>query len=566
MNETFDFVVVGSGAGSLLAALVMRDAGKSVLVLEKTELVGGTTATSGGVMWIPNNCFMESEGIDDSREQAIAYLDAVVGDNDDTPGATPERRATYVDEAPRMLEFLISQGLQFRRVPSWPDYYRAPGESEPGRTVVPELFDLNQLGEWKDKLRPGFLPLPAYLEEAMELPNMKRSWASAKVLFRVIGRAITTRLKGQHLTTAGQALQGQLLHTALKAGVEVRINAGVKQLVEENGRITGVVIEKDGEDWRIGANLGVLINAGGFGHNQRMLDQYVPGTKSEWSNASPGDTGEMIEEGVRLGAATAQMDQRVGSPVVIPPDNPTLKPTMQGDLSKPHTILVDQSGERYMRESSSYMAIAQHMLTRNKTAPASPSWMILDSQYLAKYMLAGTMPGKKKPKQWTEKGFLRSGNSLTELAKACNLNPAKLEGTVARYNEFVRNGEDKDFGRGSHVYDNWLGDPLHQPSQTLGTIEKAPFYALPVYPGDLSTFGGLLTDTHARVLRADGSTIEGLYATGTSTASVMGKTAPGAGASIGPAMTWAYVAAQHALKMSEANQSHATQHALTNLA
>ncbi|GAB3102462.1 FAD-dependent oxidoreductase [Aestuariicella hydrocarbonica] len=550
MNESFDFVVVGSGAGSLCAALLMRDAGKSVVVLEKADLLGGTTATSGGVMWIPNNRYMKAQGIDDSRDQAIAYMDAVIGDSGDTPGTSHERRVAYVDASQQMLEYLISKGLHFRRIPSWPDYHAAAGESEHGRTVISELFDLNQLGEWKEKLRPGFLPLAGYIEEAMQLPTMKRSLKSFGTLLKMIGRTLGTRLAGKHYATAGQALQAQLLHAAVAAGVEIRTNAGVKQLVEESGKVTGVAIDKDGQNWRIGANLGVLLNAGGFAKNQRMLDQYIPGAKTEWSGASESDTGEMIEEGTRLGAAIAQMDQRVGYPVTMVPgkDAPVY---MQSDLAKPHTILVDQSGERYQKEAASYMALSNGILERNQQSAAIPSWMIFDSQYTSTFMLAGTMPNKKKLAAWEEAGFLKQGDNLPALAQACGIKAATLEATVSRFNGFVAAGRDEDFHRGDHAYDNWLGDPLAKGSKTLGKIEQGPFYALPIYPGDVSTFGGLVTDVNARVLRDDGSVLEGLYATGVSSASVMGKKATGAGASIGPSLAWAYLAAKHALSTSE---------------
>lgn len=543
MSNSFDFVVVGSGPGSLCASLLMRDAGKSVLLLEKADLLGGTTATSGGVMWIPNNPYMKEQGISDSREQAIAYMDAVIGDSEDTPGTSHERRTTYVDESLNMLQYLIGKGLTFRRIPSWPDYHAADGESEAGRTVISELFDLNQLGDWKDKLRPGFLPLAGYIEEAMQLPTMKRSLKSFGTLLKMIGRTLGTRLTGKHYATAGQALQGQLLHAAIQSGVEIRVGCGVKQLVEKDGRISGVITDK-GE--QLDARLGVLINAGGFAKNQQMLDQYLPGVKTEWSGANESDTGEMIEEGTRLGAAIAQMDQRVGYPVTMVPgkDAPVY---MQSDLAKPHAILVDQQGERFMKEAASYMELSNGILEHNRKTPAIPSWMICDSQYTALFMLAGTMPNKKKLDAWTEEGFLKQGDSLAELAQQCGIDASKLEATVNRFNGFVTANKDEDFNRGDHVYDNWLGDPLAEGSNTLGKIEQGPFYAVPIYPGDVSTFGGLVTDTHARVLKQDGSTIEGLYATGVSTASVMGKKATGAGASIGPSITWGYVAAKHAL-------------------
>lgn len=546
MSDNYDFVAIGSGGGSLCAALVMRAAGKRVLVLEKASLLGGTTAISGGVMWIPNNRFMKGEGIADSRDQALAYLDATVGDSPDMPGASRERRIAYVDEAPRMIDFLVEQGIRLRRIPSWPDYYKAPGESVPGRTVVSELFDINQLGEWKNKLRPGFLPLPANLDEAMQLPLMKRSWGAKKVLARIIGRVIKDKLTGKQHATAGQALQGQMLRAALKAGVEIRLDAPVTQLVIEEGRVQGVIARIDGREQRIDARLGVLINAGGFGHNQEMLDKYLPGISSEWSNVIPEDTGDLILEGQRIGAAVAQMRERIGTQIVLPPGNPAFKPPMQNETSKPHSLVVDQTGVRYQNEAGSSVEFCRRMMAHNTQGKAVPSWLIFDSQFIDKYMLAGSMPGAKKPQEWFDKKYLRKADTLESLAADIGIDPSTLASTVARFNQFVANNRDEDFHRGEHAYEEWLGDPLHSPSKTLGSVEKGPFYAMQLYPGDVSTFGGLVTDSQARVLREDGSVIPGLYATGTSTASVMGGVEPGAGGSIGPAFTFGYIAARHA--------------------
>lgn len=545
MSETFDFVVVGSGAGSFCAALALRKAGKSVLVLEKAELVGGTTATSGGVMWIPNNRFMKEAGVADSRDQAIAYLDAVVGDHADRPGASRARRIAFVDAAPKMIDFLVEQGIELRRIPSYPDHYKAPGASVPGRAVVSALFNLKQLGAWKDKLRPGFLPLPANLDEAMQLPLMKRSKAAKKVLFRVIGRTIADKLTGKQRVTAGQALQAQMLHAALKAGVEVRMQSPVHQLIVENERVTGVLTRSGDAEQRVDASLGVLINAGGFARNQRMLDHYMPGVKADWSSVIAEDLGEMIEEGQRIGAALAQMDQRIGMQITLPPGARAVKPNL--DTSKPHCIVVDQSGERYMRESGAPTDICRKMLERNRQTPAVPSYMILDSQYANTYMLAGSMPGPKKPQAWLDSKTLLKADSIEALAAECGISPERLRSTVERYNEQAKRGVDDDFHRGESSFDEWSGDPLKPDAKTLGSIEQGPFYAMPIYPGDVSTFGGLVTDVHARVLRTDGSVIAGLYATGTSTASVMGSVEGGPGGSIGPTMTWAYLAAQHAI-------------------
>lgn len=548
-DEVVDFLVVGSGGGSMCAGLVMRDAGNSVLILEASPMVGGTTAKSGGVMWIPDNPFLKRDGIRDSAEQAMTYLDHVVGDASDTPGATRSRREAYVRNAPRMVDFLLAKGIRLTRVGHWPDYYdELPGGLRQGRTVIAELFNINELGAWKDKLRPGFMPVPATLEEAFQIPYMRRSWAARKTIARIVLRAIAAKLTGKHYVSAGAALQGRMLQAALKAGVDIRTESPVTELLVDQGRAVGVVTTKDGRPWNVGARRGVLINAGGFAKNQEMRDRYQPGTRAAWSNAIDNDTGQMILEMMRHGAAIAQMEEMVGYQTTIPPgqEDAAIKPPAQSLTAKPHAILVDQSGVRYQNEGGSYMAYCRNMLARNRTVPAVPSWAIFDSQYIAKYMLAGTMPGRKKPAAWTEKNYLHRADSIGDLAALIGVPPPVLRATVDRFNSFVDQGRDEDFHRGERAYDDWLGDPFHAPSKSLGRIDKGPFYAVPVVPGDVGTYGGVVTDIHGRVLRGDGTVIDGLYATGVSTASVMGRAYPGAGSSIGPSFTWGYVAALHA--------------------
>ena len=548
-DETFDFVVVGSGGGSMCAALLMRSLGRSVVILEKLDQVGGTTAKSGGVMWVPNNRFMKRDGVEDSFEKAAAYLDAVVGDHDDTPGATRERRAAYLAQAPRMVEFLIGQGIKLNRVAYWPDYYDdRPGGSARGRTVVADPFDTNELGEWRTRLQKGFMEMPLPLDDAMKIRTLKQSWAGRRMMLRAGMRSVVARLRGQHWVSAGAALQGRMLQQALRRGVDIRPGSPVTELVEEGGAIAGVVTVKDGRPWRIGTRLGVLVNAGGFSHNQRMRDKYQPGTSTKWTQAPPGDTGEMIEEMMRHGAAIAQMEEMVGFQMMLPPgsEDAYVKPGMQAVTASPHAILVDGGGRRYQNEGGSYMAYCQGMLARNRTVPAIPSYAIVDSQYMDRYGFANAMVGGWKVKDWLLAGFMKKGGTIEELAAAIGIEPAALRATVDRFNGFVAAGRDEDFHRGERAYDNWLGDPYNKPSATLGTVEKGPFYAMEVLPGDVGTYGGVVTDPEARVLREDGSVIEGLYATGISTASVMGRAYPGAGSSVGPSFLWGWVAAKHA--------------------
>ena len=549
-DETFDFVVVGSGGGSMCAAVVACAAGKSALVLEKTNLIGGTTARSGGVMWIPNNPYMAMAGVPDSLEAATQYLDAVVGDHNDTPGASKARRQAFLIEGPRMLDFLIGKGLKFSRITNWPDYYdEAPGGSVPGRTVVADLFDANELGEAKKLLRPNFLTLPVSLEDALKLPHVKKSWAAKKALVRMGLRIVGSKLTGKNYVTAGAALQGRMMQAAIKVGAELRVDSAVKELIFEDGRVAGVVAEKNGKPHRVGAKLGVLVNAGGFALNQAMRDQYMPGSSISHTSVAEGDTGEMIQEMMRHGAAIAQMDSFVGSPLSLPPGSEVwpIKPGAQGVTTAPHAILVDQTGARYLNEGGSYTEYCQRMIERNKHTPAIPSYAIFDSRVMKNVMIAGTMPGSKKPDEWTEQGYLHTADTIEQLAASLKIDSAALRGTVDRFNGFVAVNDDADFHRGARTYDRWLGDPFHSPNETLGEISEGPFHAIPVIPGDVGTLGGVVTDDKARVLREDGTPIAGLYATGVSAASVMGRTSPGSGVNIGPSFVWGYVAAKDAV-------------------
>jgi len=555
-DEVFDLVVVGSGGGSMCAALVARAAGKSVVILEKAELVGGTTAMSGGVMWIPNNRFMKEAGCTDSSESAMAYLEATAGQSVDAPGTSRERRAAYVNEAPKMVDFLVSQGIKLRRVDSWPDYYdERPGGSVPGRTVIAEIFDVNELGDWKLKLRSGFMAVPAYHSEAFEISTMRSSWHGKLALIKVVCRMGFSKLRGQQLVSFGRALQARMLQKALQLGADIRINSPVRSFIVQDGTVSGVAVGAPGSERRIGARLGVLVNAGGFARNQDMRDKYIPGTSSTWTAASSGDTGEILRELMSLGAATGQLNELIGNQVSLPPgreNGPGKEMNLsltssQMDFTKPHSVVVDQSGCRYMNEAGSYVQFCQNMLARHKSVPAVPSWWIFDQQFMRKYMVGGTMPGTKKPQSWFDAGYLKKADSIEELAGLIKVDPAVLRASTQRFNEGAKIGRDEEFKRGQRAYDEWLGDHYHRPSQTLGPVEQPPFYAAPVVPGDVGTFGGVVTDAFARVLRGDGTPIKGLYATGTTTASVMGRVYAGAGSSIGPSFVWGYVAARQAV-------------------
>ena len=551
-KETFDWVVVGSGAGSFSSALVMRAAGKSVVILEKTEFAGGTTAKSGGVMWVPCNRFMREDGDEDTVEAAQTYLDAVQElDGGDAPGTSVDKRRAYVTEAAKAVDFLVQKGVKLRRGPTfWPDYYdELPGGCKTSRTIVAEPFNLKELGPMAGSLRPGFAPFNALLAEGMEAGHARTNPRAKRVVAKIALRTIRDKLLGRKFTTAGAALQGRMMKAALDAGASLKLNSPVDELLFEEGRVVGVSVRQDGQQHCIGARLGVLVNAGGFSQNQDMRDKYAPGTRVEWSQTPEGDTGEMILEMERAGGVLAQMDQLVGYQSTLSPgwEDAYVAPGAQGLTGKPHAILVDQSGQRFMNEGGSYELYCQNIRKRNSVVPAIPSWAIFDSQYASLYKVADKYIDKAVPDGWIESGYLHKSDTIDALAVSIGVSPDSLTKTVSRWNGFVGRGVDEDFHRGERRYDNcgFVGDPFSEQS-SLGTIEQGPFYAVPVIPGDVSTYGGVVTDRYSRVLRTDGSPIQGLYATGVSTASVMGNVYPGAGSSIGPSMTFGYIAAKHA--------------------
>jgi 3-oxosteroid 1-dehydrogenase len=546
-DETYDWVVVGSGAGSFVSALVMRKAGKSVLILEKTPFVGGTTAKSGGVIWVPNNRFMIAAGEKDSAQAGITYLDSVCKD---LPGSSHEKRLAYVTEAPKMIDFLVDQGVALERTTDfWPDYYdEMPGGVKTTRTLTAAYFNKAELGaKWSATLRPGFAHAPARLAEGIQLPFANKSWRVKLLMVRIGLRIIWGKLTGKDWVSAGAALQGRMLQAALKAGADVRTDAPVTELIVEDGKITGVRTLTG----TIGARLGVLVNAGGFAQNQAMRDAYMPGTQAAWSNTSEGDTGDLHIEMERIGAQMGQMDEMVGYQMTRMPgwEQAPVKPPTQSMTTKPHAILVDQSGVRYMNEGGSYELFCQTMRERDKIVSAVPSWAVFDTQYAGQYVIGGVRM-KKYYQMWRDSGYLKQADSIEGLADQIGCDPAVLRATVDRWNASVDAGHDAEFGRGERAYDQWLGDPFlsdkPSPARNLGRIDKGPFYAVDVVPGDVSTYGGAVTDVEGRVLRHDGSVIGGLYACGVSTASMMGGVYPGAGASIGPSMAWGYLAARHA--------------------
>lgn len=559
-DDEYDLVIVGSGGGSVSAALAAKTLRHTSLIIEKQDKFGGSTGFSGGVWWIPNNPLMARDGIVDSYQRARQYLDAAVGE--ETLGSSSARREAFLKQGPQVVTFLESYGMRFQRVAYWPDYYdNLPGGEKTSRSLVAPLFNCRELGEWEAKLSMyKGLSMPVNSDEVPVMMLFKRTWAGKIMGLRMLARQLKEKLLGQKIVGTGAAIQGRLLQIALRENVPIWLNSPVADLVLEGGRVTGVIVQRDGQLTRVRARNGVLINVGGFSRNLEMRRQYQrPPVSDVWTNANPGDTGEIIRAAMAAGAASECMDEAwwvvtsLGPGETLPEGavaaDGTMIPFMHHlDLAKPHLILVDQMGQRIANESGAYMEIGQRIYSRQQeTGKAVPAWAVMDSHHRDNYPWATGMPGAT-PKQWLESGYMKKADTLEVLAKLCNIDTDGLCSTVQRFNDFAARGVDEDYGRGGREFDRRNGDPTVKPNPALGAIAKPPFYACAIYPGDVGTAGGLVCDERARVLQQDGKPIDGLYATGNSTSSVVGRCYPGAGASIGASTIFGYIAAQHACR------------------
>lgn len=544
-DHSYDVVVVGSGGGGLTAALTARLFGLSAIVLEKTEFFGGSTAKSGGTIWIPDNIYLEKAGVDDSYEQAKTYMDATVGDR-----VPDDLKKSYLKKGKEMVEFLDhhTEHVRWAYTSGYSDYYpELPGGKPEGRSIEAALFDLKKLGSDLKKMRRAGLPTKGMVLTSYEFHKVNmimRTWIGKATSLKVGMRLIRTMLSKYNPSTLGEALVARLYKALKDEDGEVWVSTPFKDLVTKDGKVIGVIAEQDGKTLYIEAKKGVIFAAGGFSLSQEMREEYLPKpTNAKWSLSSDEQTGDVIKAGIKVGATLDLMDKTWGTPTVLPPGQPAFMPV--AERAVPGLIIVNQAGERYINESVPYHEFVDTMYEKNKEgAETVPSWIVLDSRAKKRYLIFGILPFQSFPEKWIEEGFLKIGNTPDELAEQMGVDPEKFKNTIERFNDFAKQGKDLDFHRGESAYDRYYGDPtLENPN--LAPIDEAPFYAVPMYPGDIGTKGGLVTDASARVLKENGEPIEGLYATGNCAASVMGETYPGAGATIGAAMTFGYAAIKH---------------------
>ncbi|MDJ1138094.1 FAD-dependent oxidoreductase [Streptomyces iconiensis] len=544
-THTYDVVVIGSGAGGLAAAVTARLRGLSVLVLEKTGRYGGTTALSGGAIWVPDSFHLAESGLADSHEKGRAYLDATVGDR--VPAA---RKEAYLAEAPRMVrEFHDRTEVRFVHTDGYSDYYpERPGGLARGRSIEPEVFDFTRLPRAERALmRRAELPtygLTITSYDFRYLNMVARTWVGKRTALKVGARAVGALLTGRRPLSLGEALIARLRCTLGTLGGRLWLDTPFTALLtDDGGRVTGVRAWRGGREVTLRARRGVVLASGSFARDQALREEHLPApTRAEWSSAPEGNDGDGLREGLRLGAAVDLMEKVWGAPSVVVPGTPAPF-FLVADRGIPGMLVVDGEGERYVNEAAPYHEFVDAMYAhREKTgAETAPSWLILDARSRARYLFMGLFPGQPFPRAWLGSGFVKKAGSVAELASLTGVPEAGLTRTVERFNAFARRGRDRDFGRGDSAYDRYYGDPT-LPNPNLAELAHAPYYAVPVVPGDLGTKGGLVTDAHARVLREDGSAIGGLYATGNASAAVMGETYPGPGATIGPAMTFGYAA------------------------
>ncbi len=542
-DETADLVVIGSGGGALAAALTAVRSGLSVIVLEKGERFGGSTAMSGGILWLPGNPVLRRTGDADTIDAGRTYLDDLIGAGD--PASTPARREAFLRAIAPMVAMLEEEGLRFYACKGYSDYYdERPGGHAPGRAIGAKGISAKRLGEDADRLMllPGW-NLPIATDEFAAMSLAGRTLAGKLMSVRVAARALRQKLAGAPLYFRGAALQARMLLAVRARKIDLRAGTKVVGLVEREGRIAGVrVAGRDGAERRIGATRGVLLAAGGFARNPELRLAHQPDPAgSDWSMANPGDTGDLIAEARAHGAVTSHMDESWWVPVSLKANGQIAGFHSPQEMQKPYCITVNARGERFVNEAASYMEIGQAMYARGGV----PAWIVMDARH-RRYYPWGAVPPRVTPGSWIKSGYLKRADTLAELAVQCGIDPAGLERTVARFNGFAETGDDLDFRRGARAYDKVYADPRVKPNPALGPIARAPFHAVRIVPGDVGTAGGLLADEHGRVLRADGGVIPGLYVCGNAAAPLFGRTYPGPGASIAASFAYGYIAARHA--------------------
>ena len=561
MSEEFDVIVVGAGGAGLAAALTAASKGLKTVLIEKSPYWGGSTSRSGGGVWIPNNSVLKRDGVVDTPDEARKYAHAIIGEH-----APAERIDTYLDRGPEALDYMISHSpLNLEWVKGYSDYYpEAPGGRAMGRSVEPKPFDARLLGDDLATLHPQYTKAPLNMvvlqSDYRWLNTGLRHWRGPLRMAKVGARFFWARARGKKMIAMGAALAAELLIGCRRAGVDIRLSTPLTELIVENDAVVGVRVESDGAPAELRARYGVILGSGGFENNPQMRAEYQRAPiGSEWTTGAPSNTGDGINAALAAGAGVSLMDDAWWGPTIPLPKGPWFA---LSERSVPGTFIVNTRGERFMNESLPYVEAVHQMYggafgQGDGPGENVPGWLIFDQRCRNRYLFAGITARQPMPKSWLKSGVVVKAATLDELAAKTGLPADKLKATTDRFNGFARSGVDADFHRGDSAYDHYYGDITNKPNPSLGVVDKAPFYAVKMVPGDLGTKGGINTDIAGRALREDGSVISGLYAAGNTSAPVMGHTYAGPGATIGPAIVFGYLAALDAVeKAKNASVSH----------
>lgn len=550
----YDVIVAGSGAGALATAVTAAHAGLDVLVVEKEALFGGTTARSGGVMWVPCNPKAMDLGIDDTIAAARTYMQGEAG-----PHFDAKRVDAFLENGPRMVDFFEQKtALKFVAVPEFSDYHpTAPGGRPGGRSILAAPFDAGELGKEIKRLRPPLREITFVgmmfnaSQEVSHFFNCTRSLRSAVYVARRLAqhaREMLVHGRAQRLTN-GNALAARLVKSAMDLGVPIWTSVPVKKLMIEGGCVRGVEITRDGRPVVLRARRGVVLATGGFPQDPQLRKQlfpHAPTGEEHWSPAPPGNTGDGWRLAETAGARTDGSLPNNGAwiPVSLVPRRsgpPGVFPHLI-DRYKPGVIAVGRDGKRFVNEAHSYHDFGQAMQKACAGLPEAVAWLVCDHRALRRYGLGFVKPFPLPLFPHLRSGYLVRGRTPAELAQRIGVDAVGLERTIAQFNLHAAKGEDPEFGKGSTAYNRFLGDPAHKPNACVAPLETGPYYAIKVGMGDLGTFAGVVTDEKARVLGANRAPIPGLYAVGNDALSVMGGAYPGGGITLGPALTFGYIA------------------------
>lgn len=563
-GAAYDIVVIGSGAAGMSAALFAAIGGVKVLLVERTGLLGGTSALSAATTWVPNTHHAAAIGADDSIEKTAHFLDQVVGNHSEAA----LRRAFLENTPPAIAELEAHSDVVFRPYAIHPDYVQeAEGATLRGRALEPLPFDGRQLGAALAVLRP---PIPEFTilggmmvdrTDIGHLLNVRTSWASFRHAMGLVGRYLRDRLthsRGTRLVL-GNALIGRMLLSLLKRDVDIVLETSTTELLHDRAEVNGLVLESGNLRRRIVVRRGLILASGGFNQHKTRRAELLHQPTPVHSPGAPGNTGEMQDLALALGArlGSGNLDHAFWAPVSIrqrPDGSTAVFPHFVLDRGKPGTVSVDKLGRRFVNEATSYHLFSRAMFEANKTTPTIPAYLVTDSVGLRNYGLGMIRPGGRGLKPFLDDGYLTMAPTIAELASKLGIDPAGLARTIADMNQYAKTGVDPEFGRGTTAYHNVNGDPASKPNPNLGPIGTPPYYAIRLYPGDIGAATGLVTDVDAQVLGPDNRPIGKLYACGNDMNSIMGGTYPGPGITIGPAITFAYLAVRHAIGSKAGNQ------------